>query len=170
VASKRALRARFSRLERLDGVTEQERGYELERLLLDLARLEGAVSRPPFRSGGEQIDGLILHDRRPFLVESKWIADPVPASLVYSFRSKVEGKLVGTIGLFVSMRGFSREVPDVLRYGKELNVLLIDGDDVRLALTERHRLLDVIDTKILRAAQYGEVYYTYQRHLDEMKA
>lgn len=170
MASKRALSTRFARLEQLAGLTEQKRGYELERLLLDLARLEGAAARPPFMADGEQIDGLIVHERRPFLLESKWTIEPVPASAVYSFRSKVEGKLGGTIGLFVSMAGFSREVPDVLRYGKQLNVLLIDGGDVRLALTAKHRLLDILDMKILHAAQYGEVYYTYQRYLDESEA
>jgi hypothetical protein len=65
------------------------------------------------------------------LLEVKWRVDPQPASTLYQFMGKVNGKLVGTIGLFVSMSGFSPDAVDALVAGKELNLILMDGDDVR---------------------------------------
>ncbi len=67
------------------------------------------------------------------------------------------------------MNGFQDTVSDVLRYGKDINVLLMDGDDIELALQEDHTFADVIRAKLRRAAQYGEVYYRYQRYLDEQE-
>ena len=138
--------------------------------MIDLAALEGLAALPPFRSGGEQIDGLIVLDCRHILLEAKWTAAPVSASEVYSFRSKVDGKLTGTLGLFVSVGGFAPFVSDSLRYGKEVNVLLADGEDVRYALDPRHSLSAVVRAKVTRAAQHGEVQYSYRRQVDARRA
>jgi hypothetical protein len=45
--------------------------------------------------------------------------DPTLAADLYAFKGKVDGKLVGTIGVFVSMRGYSTEAIDALKLGKE---------------------------------------------------
>lgn len=165
--SKEHLREQYRDLQHLRETTEQKRGFELERLIIELAAFEGLECRAPFRPQGEQVDGLLRLDNRFFLIEAKWTNAPAPASEIYAFRAKVEGKLVGTIGIYVSMSGFADAVPDVLRFGKEINILLMDGTDIWLALQDQHGLAAVISAKLLRAAQYGEVYYTFQRHLDE---
>lgn len=57
--------------------------------------------------------------------------DPLPASSIYQFRGKVEGKLVGTIGVFISMSGFSNDAADALVAGKVISTVLFNGDDMR---------------------------------------
>jgi hypothetical protein len=169
-ADKGELRALWSSLERLEGTDPANRGFQLESLVFRLALLEGLDCRPSYRSVGEQIDGLVEVDGRHILIETRWVAEAVPASDVYAFRAKVEGRLVGTIGLFIAVNGFSETVPDVLRYGKEINVVLMDGEDVRMALQDGYNLKEIIKVKLRRAAQYGEVLYTFKRFLDEQSA
>ncbi len=124
---------------------------------------------PSFRRKGEQIDGFFDLFGRSFLYEAKWLAAPPPASEIYSFRSKVEGKLTGTVGLFISIAGFPRDIAEVLSHGKHINVLLFDGSDVRYALRDKYSFTQVLSIKLRRAAQYGDVYYNFKRHLDEAK-
>lgn len=145
---------------------KQNRGYELEKLLIDLARLENLDAGPPYRGKGEQIDGYFVVDHRYFLLEAKWHRNPITASEVYAFQGKLRGKLLGTLGLFVSISGFAEEVPQVLAFGKEIDVLLADRIDIELALDEARTFNEMVRVKIRAAARTGDVYYTYQRWLD----
>jgi hypothetical protein len=164
---KSALIAAWQRLQQLRDSNPIQRGFDPESLIFALATSEGLTCRPSFRTRGEQVDGLIQLDGRFILVEAKWRKAKLPASEVYGFRAKVEGKPAGTLGVFVAVNGFADDVPDALRFGKELNVLLCVGSDVELALEDRYSLTDVLRAKLLGAAQFGEVLYAYQRYLDE---
>src|SRR4051812_15027132 len=82
---------------------KQRRGYDFERLLNALFLIERLDPRTSFKPDGEQIDGSIYLDGRIYLVEAKWHAEPLPASTLYQFKGKIDGKLAGTIGLFISM-------------------------------------------------------------------
>ncbi|MDM8549974.1 restriction endonuclease [Desulfobacterales bacterium HSG2] len=145
----------------------QKRGYQLETLIMDLLALEGLNPSPPYRSRGEQIDGLFEMEGRYFSLETKWEKNPLPASSVYAFRAKVDGKLIGTIGIFIAINGFSTNAPIALTYGKEINVLLFDGNDINFALKDEHSFKDILKVKLRKAAQYGVVKYSYAHYLDD---
>lgn len=81
----------------------------------------------------------------------------------------MEGKLSGTLGIFISMLDYTADVPTVLRYGKEVNVLLFNGKDIELALNDDYSFGMVLKSKLRRAAQHGEVYYPYDIHLHSTK-
>jgi hypothetical protein len=147
-------------------VWKGRRGYELEQLLLELARLEKLDAEPSYRGKGEQIDGYFMVDHRHFLLEAKWQENPATASEVYAFQGKLRGKLLGTLGLFVSISGFADDAPSALVFGKELDVLLADGRDIELALDAGRTLNEMVRVKMRAAAQRGDVYYAYQRWLD----
>jgi hypothetical protein len=84
-------------------------------------------------------------------------SDALPASAVYQLRDKVNGKLEGTLGVFISASGFSDNAPDTLTRGKKLNVILWDrGDLDELFLTGR-TFVDILSTKLRRAADEGLV-------------
>lgn len=71
------------------------------------------------------------------------------------------------MGVFVSVNGFSPDAPNALIWGKEINVILFDGEDVIFSLDDRYSFSQVLQVKLRRAAQRGEVYYTFERFLDE---
>ncbi len=88
-----------------DGYAKRQRGHAFERLLNKLFLFDDLEPRTGYRPAGEQIDGSLYFDGRIYLLEAKWHADPLPASTLYQFKGKVDGKLVGTIGIFISMSG-----------------------------------------------------------------
>ncbi len=162
LTAKKELRERWQTLNETLSEKYQKRGYQLEKLIIDLLRSEGLNPAPPYRTNGEQIDGLFEMEGRYFSLEVKWEKEPLPASTIYAFRAKVDGKLIGTIGIFVAINGFSEDAPIALRYGKEINILLFDGEDIAFALNDEYSFRKVLKAKLRYAAQYGEVYYTYK--------
>lgn len=144
-----------------NGRFRQVRGRKLERLIGKALRKSNLMPRLSFRPKGEEIDGSFILDRRVFLLEAKWKAKPVPASDVYSFRGKVEGKFTGTAGLFVSVSGYSPDCIDALRFGKSLNILLVDGSDLESCLGFNNGFRDMVRAKVRHAAETGEPLFPY---------
>jgi hypothetical protein len=138
----------------------------LEKLLVDLARTEKLDAAPSYRGAGEQVDGYFVVDYRHFLLEAKWHRSPATASEVFAFQGKLRGKLLGTLGLFVSISGFASDMPSALVLGKEIDVLLADRSDIERALDDKRSFHEMMRVKMRAAAQRGDVYYTYQRWLD----
>ncbi|WP_440800685.1 hypothetical protein [Pseudomonas syringae] len=78
----------------------QKRGRDFELVLNKFLSDEDMEPRTNMRPTGEEIDGSFAMGDRFFLLEAKWHADPIPASSLYAFKGKVDGKLIGTIGAF----------------------------------------------------------------------
>ena len=167
---KALLRAELTELRRAPTGAAEQRGFALERLIARLLAHEQLRPAFGFRPAGEQIDGFFELDARFFHLECKWEAMPTPVSSIYAFRGKIEGKLIGTLGVFLSMSGYAPRVPDALRYGKQIDVVLFDSDDLVLALDDRYSFTEVLRTKLRHAARNGGPYYAYKTYLDETKA
>ena len=84
----------------------QKRGYEFEKLISDVLKRDGLFPHSSYKIKGEQIDGSFILGDRVYLLEAKWHKKEMTASDIYEFKGKVDGKLVGTIGIFVSISGF----------------------------------------------------------------
>lgn len=140
------------------GAEKRSRGRELERVLAGMFEEAGMRPRLSYRPTGEEVDGSIWLHGRTMLVEAKWTKDPHPASSLYQFRGKVEGKLAGTLGIFVSMAGFSSDAVDALVAGKELNLVLFDGDDLREIVAGHISIQDALEVKLRAAGDAGTPY------------
>jgi hypothetical protein len=135
----------------------QQRGYALERILAELSRLSQLETTEAFRANGEQVDGAVKFDGEHYLIEAKWQERSASNEPVYQFAGKVAGKLYGR-GLFVSVNGFSPEVIRSLVIGKEIQTLLVDGEDLILVLEAHLTLRDMIDRKVKAAQTRGLIY------------
>jgi len=185
---KRHLRQRWEQL----GAEEnhQQRGFSLERVLLQLLALErlepapssyvpppesvgerptGAPVRRGRRPGGEQIDGYFKLDGWHFLLEAKWEKHAVPVSKLYEFRGRVEGKLQGTLGLFLSLSGFADGADYVLLSGRELTVILANQEDLDAALMPDNSFREMMQVKLREAARRGVAWWPYKTFLDGRK-
>jgi hypothetical protein len=145
----------------------QARGRGLERLLHEALRRAGLDPRPPYRPSGEELDGSFKFEGRYFLYEAKWLGDEPPASTIYSFKGKIGGKLVGTIGFFISVTGFSTDAIDALASGKEKDVLLVTGEDLEAALASPEKLRRMLDLKLRAAAEDGVLNFSVQALVQE---
>ena len=157
-----ALRSTYLELASLDSSPpnfRQRRGRRFEDFLTRLLTANDLSPRTSYRPSGEEIDGSFVLDSRPYLLEAKWHADPLPASSAYAFRGKVDGKLLGTIGFFFSMSGFSTEAVDAITFGKHLNIVLVDRDDVEASLQDNIDLRTILRQKLRVAAEEGNIYF-----------
>ena len=105
------LRKRFARL--FSSSDPQARGKAIEVVLNDLFKLHGVLIREAFtRSGApgegvlEQIDGVIELDGHIYLVELKWLANPVGTGDVSGHLVRVYGR-GDARGIFISATNYS---------------------------------------------------------------
>jgi hypothetical protein len=135
----------------------QKRGYELEKILQELAVMSSLEMTEPFRVNGEQIDGAIKYDGEHYIVEAKWQEKEAANEPVYQFAGKVEGKMYGR-GIFVSVHGFSENVVKSLVQGKALRTIFVDGADLTVTLEGLIDFKDLIDKKVKAAQTKGLIY------------
>ena len=136
----------------------QARGFALERLLADLFAVSELSYRPSYRTDREQFDGAFEYKSFTYLVEARWRAGPPTAGDLATFKSKVDGKLDSTRGVFLSMTGFDTDVVDYftgMARGTRNNLLLVDGTDLALIVAGQVPLFDALDHKITAASQEG---------------
>ena len=118
------------------GTNPQQRGFELERLMLDLFELFDLDPKAAFRNIGEQIDGAFTLEGTDYLFEAKWQQDPVAVQDLDAFSAKVQRKLENTLGLFLAMNGFSMDAIEAHSRGTP-NTVLMDGPDLHAVLEQR---------------------------------
>lgn len=137
--------------------TGSKRGYALECILHELARVSSLEVTEAFRERGEQIDGALKYDGEHYLIEAKWQDKAAANESVYQFAGKVEGKMYGR-GLFISIHGFSEHVVNSLIAGKAIKTVFIDGADLILVLEEWLTFTQMLDCKIKAAQTRGLIY------------
>jgi hypothetical protein len=136
----------------------QPRGYAFESFLTRLFGKFGLAPRGGFRTTGEQIDGSFVLAGQTYLVEAKWKNDKTPAADLLSFQGKVGNRLNGTRGLFISYSGFTDV--GLFAFGRGGSVICMDGTDLSDSLRSGIPFDLVIEQKVRRASETGEVYST----------
>jgi len=133
----------------------QARGIELERLMYDIFELFDLD--PTFRNLGEQIDGAFYLHGTDYLFEAKWQQQPIGVQDLDAFGGKVRRKLENTLGLFLSINGFS---PDGVGADSaaQPSVILMDGADLMGVLEERIDFVTLLLRKKRHAAQTGRLF------------
>ena len=154
--------ARAARPLSLHGYGDEDpaaRGYSLEDLLADLFEAHEIQYRRPYRTPTVQIDGHFKFKGFDYLVEAKWRQAPPALSDIGGFKTKVDGMIQSTRGLFLSMIGFRQEVVLAITAGGPSKLVLMDGQDLSLILEGHVSLEDALDLKIGKAAQEGIIYF-----------
>ena len=84
--------------------------------------------------GGEQIDGAFSFQGWHYLVECKWTKKLADIRELDSLLGKVNRSGRQTMGLFLSIEGWSENVPSLLKQNPDKCMVLMDGYDLRCAL------------------------------------
>ncbi|NNA44748.1 hypothetical protein HBO18_11460 [Pseudomonas lactis] len=134
----------------------QARGYAFETFLQQLFEASNLQPRAPFRNTGEQIDGSFQCRGDIYLVEAKWVVNPVGAGELHIFQGKISQKAAWTRGVFISYYGFTDVGLEAFGRGKSL--ICISGKDINDALDKNIPFADVIDRKVRAAAETGSVF------------
>lgn len=136
---------------------EQKAGYEFQDWFYELTKFSDIDSRRPYVSKGRQIDGSITLDGTTYLVELKFTAGQAGATDIDSFYKKVVTKAENTMGIMLSISGFSSVAIDEAS-GERTPILLMDHSHLYLVLGGMMGLSEVINRLRRHASQTGEAY------------
>lgn len=136
----------------------QNRGHQLEKFLDELFLFFDLDPKGSFKITGEQIDGAFTFDNIDYLLEAKWQKKQINAQELYGFGGKIQGKLKNTLGLYISLEGFSSESTKTENPSVKA-IILMDGADLMQVLEGRIKLTDMLYIKRRHAAQTGEIFY-----------
>lgn len=150
-----------------DKIEKQNRGRQFEKLMDSWLKLENLDPRIRITPNGEEIDGSFILNSKTYLFETKWHSKQISASSIFTFKGKVDGKLVGTVGFFISISGYSPNAVEALIKGKDINVLLFDGDDLKKAMSVEGGFQKACEIKLRAATEEGIVFYSLESHLIE---
>ena len=142
----------------------QRRGYRLEKLVSELFNLFDLDPRASFKFAGEQIDGAFTFEGTDFLFEGKWQQELVPAADLDILAGKLSRKLDNTLGLFLSINGFSEDGIKAHSSGRRL-MILMDGSDLMAVLERRIDLVQLLLRKRREASQTGNIYFKIYENL-----
>jgi hypothetical protein len=140
----------------------QRRGFILEDLLNKVFEINNFIVRMSFQrnSGGEQIDGAFSMDGWYYLVECKWTKKLAGISELDSLLGKVNRSGRQSMGLFLSIEGWSENVPMLLKQNPDKCVFLMDGYDLRCVLSGAVDLEELLTRKISNLNLNSEPFFS----------
>lgn len=132
---------------------KHERGRRFERFLNALFELHDLNPRAAYNLPHEQIDGAFTFDTDDYLLEARWWNSPMQPADVHPFKVKVESKARHTLGLFISINGFTAGAVEL--YSQATPLIFMDGADLVPVLEARIALPEVLLRKRRHAAETG---------------
>ncbi len=136
----------------------KKRGFGLEELLYDLFDLFDLNPRGAFRRTGEQIDGAFVLAGDHYLLEAKWQDKPVILGDLRDLDGAVGSSLDNTLGLFISINGFSPDAIVSYSQGNRPRLICMHGGDLMAVLENRIELPDLLQRKKDFAVQKRRVF------------
>ena len=148
----------------------QHRGYLLQDLI---GRLFDLHQIPVVRSftrneGGEQIDGAFKLDGWHYLVECRWRQRLADIRQLDGLKGQIDRSGKQTMGVFLSIEGWSDHVPGLLKQNPEKSIILMDGYDLRVVLDRRLDLSDLISAKVAKLNLEAEPYHGVRQYMSEL--
>ncbi|SLJ91205.1 restriction endonuclease [Novosphingobium mathurense] len=127
-----------------------QRGFLLQDLLNRLFDIHRFTVAKAFQrnAGAEQIDGAFEMDGWHYLVECRWRAKPADTRDIDGLLGQVRRSGRQTMGVFLSINGWSEHVIPLLKQNPEKSVLLMDGYDLRAALSRQIDLRKLLQAKV----------------------
>jgi hypothetical protein len=135
----------------------QEAGYKFQGWFYDLLDFSEIPNRKPYVHNGRQIDGSLTISGTTYLVELKFTAEQASAPDIDTFYKKVTSKADNTMGILVSISGYSSVAREEAS-GNKTPLLLLEHGHIYLVLGGMMGLADVIERIRRHASQTGEAY------------
>jgi len=158
IKSKQDLEKLHARIVDLHSLTgSQEGGYRFEEWFFDLVMFFDIDCRRPYKVGGRQIDGSLTIDGTTYLVELKFTNALTDVAEIDTFMTKVTTKADNTMGLFVTMSGYT-QVAIAEASKPRTPLLLIDSTHIFSVLQGLWELPELVGRLRQHASQTSEAY------------
>ena len=142
----------------ISSTNPQQRGFDLERVLRELFTLFDLDPKASFRITGEQIDGAFTFDNTDYILEAKWQQEPVGTQGLDTLHSKLTRTTTDiTLGLFLSINGYSDDAVKAHSSGRRL-MILMDGSHLMAVIEGRIDLMQLLLRMRRHASQTGNIY------------
>ena len=138
-------------------VGTSEGGYEFESWFYELLDFCEITNRRPYKIDGRQVDGSLTHDGTTYLVELKFTKNQSTATDIDSLKAKVNKMADNTMGIMVSISGYSSVAINDASGSKSI-LLLLDANHLYLFLSGSMNFSDIISRVRRHASQTGEAY------------
>lgn len=135
----------------------QDGGYKFQDWFYRLSDFFEVECRRPYTTGGRQIDGTITIEGTTYLVELKFTASQSDATDIDSLLAKLGNVADNTMGLMVSMSGYS-SVAVTQASGKKTPLILLDASHVMSLLYSGWKLGELVARLRRHVSQTGEAF------------
>ncbi|RKI46788.1 hypothetical protein D7Y27_07565 [Corallococcus sp. AB004] len=135
----------------------QKAGYDFQDWFFDLLNHFEITCRRPYVVNGRQIDGSATVDGTTYLIELKFTSTQADAPDIDIFHKKVTDKADNTMGIMVSISGYS-SIAIQGASGPRSPLLLLDHQHVFALLSGPHTFSDMIGRVRRHSSQTGEAY------------
>jgi hypothetical protein len=149
------LRARLDEL--CTQLGTQKAGYDFQTWFYDLMAFFDVDNRRPYSVDGRQIDGSITVDGTTYLVELKFTSEQADAKAIDSIVKKVNDKADNTMGIMLSMSGYSSVAVKEASFSKS-PLLLFDATHLYFVLGGVATFPDVLRRVRRHSSQEGAAY------------
>jgi hypothetical protein len=140
---------------------DQQAGYDFQAWFFDLLDFSEIPNRKPYIHDGRQIDGSLTLSGTTYLVELKFTASRTDPVAIGDFQKKVTDKADNTMGVFVSISGYT-DVARKAASSARTPILLLDHGHLYLILNGSMSVSDVVERVRRHASQTGEAYLAAQ--------
>lgn len=139
------------------GLGTQEGGYKFQEWFYNFLDFYEVPLRRPYVTNGRQIDGSVTLSGTTYLVELKFTKSQANSPDIDTFIRKVTTKADNTMGIFVSMSGFSSVA--IAEASKDRTpILLLDSSHTYHALSGAMSFAEIVERVRRHASQTGSAY------------
>jgi hypothetical protein len=138
-----------------------QRGYLLQSLIeqtLDLHSIP-VVKSFTRNSGAEQIDGAFKLEGWHYIVECRWREKLADIRELDGLKGQVDRSGKQTMGLFLSINGWSENVPPLLKQNPDKSIILLNGYDLRCVLNRQADFTEFLLAKVARLNLHSDPAY-----------
>lgn len=134
---------------------------------LALRRADSIKVMRPFRRNerGEQIDAAFEMDGWHYIVECRWRDSLADIRQLDGLAGQVRRSGRQTMGLFLSINGWSKHVVPLLKQNPDKSIFLMEGYDLRCVLDLRADLRELLKDKLSALSLDSEPYFSVTRLL-----
>ena len=138
-------------------VGTQEGGYDFQDWFYRLLDYCEITNRKPYIADGRQVDGSLTHEGTTYLVELKFTKEQCDVTDIDSLKAKVNKMADNTMGILVSIAGYSRNaISDAS--GSKTTLIIMDASHLYLFLSGAMDFGEIVSRLRRHASQTGEAY------------
>lgn len=153
----RSLIDEYGQLRSLHGHNPQSRGQRFNHFIGELLQSWGIDAIVNARGSGE-IDVGFQIDGKRFVLEAKWESDPIDTGPIAKLQKRLRQRLGDTIGIILSVSGYTSDSLRDVKQGEQLMVLLLEKDHLECMLAGFFPPREMIELLLDRASFFGDAY------------